>query len=56
MKFCPTGGIDARLAKDYLQLSNVLAVGGSWMAPEELIIHNRYSEISELAAYASRLV
>ncbi len=56
MKFCPTGGIDARLAKDYLQLSNVLAVGGSWMAPAELIIHNRYSEISELAANAARLV
>lgn len=55
MKFCPTGGIDARLAKEYLQLNNVLAVGGSWMAPVELIDHNRHSEISELAAYASRL-
>src|SRR5258708_4349659 len=31
--FCPTGGIDAARAKDYLQLANVIAVGGSWVAP-----------------------
>src|SRR6185503_4371424 len=29
--FCPTGGIDERLAADYLALPNVLIVGGSWM-------------------------
>jgi 2-dehydro-3-deoxyphosphogluconate aldolase/(4S)-4-hydroxy-2-oxoglutarate aldolase len=28
--FCPTGGIDVTKAKDYLQLANVIAVGGSW--------------------------
>jgi 2-dehydro-3-deoxyphosphogluconate aldolase / (4S)-4-hydroxy-2-oxoglutarate aldolase len=31
IKFCPTGGIDAKLAGDYLALPNVICVGGSWM-------------------------
>jgi len=29
--FCPTGGITAQSAKDYLSLPNVISVGGSWM-------------------------
>jgi len=28
--FCPTGGISSETSKDYLKLSNVLSVGGSW--------------------------
>ncbi len=31
LKFCPTGGINAALAEDYLDLPNVVCVGGSWM-------------------------
>ena len=31
MRFCATGGIDARNAGDYLALPNLQAVGGSWM-------------------------
>lgn len=31
IKFCPTGGITEETHKDYLALSNVIAVGGSWM-------------------------
>ena len=33
VKFCPTGGVDARNAEDYLVLPNVFAVGGSWVMP-----------------------
>ena len=32
-RFCPTGGIGAAEAADYLALPNVVAVGGSWLAP-----------------------
>ena len=32
MRFCPTGGIDAAKAPEYLALPNVVCVGGSWMA------------------------
>jgi len=34
MRFCPTGGIDAESADDYLALPNVACVGGSWMIPQ----------------------
>jgi 2-dehydro-3-deoxyphosphogluconate aldolase/(4S)-4-hydroxy-2-oxoglutarate aldolase len=55
MKFCPTGGIEARLAPEYLQLDNVLAVGGSWMATNELISGARFEEIRRLAVAAAGL-
>ena len=31
MRFCPTGGIDAAKAPEYLALPNVACVGGTWM-------------------------
>jgi 2-dehydro-3-deoxyphosphogluconate aldolase/(4S)-4-hydroxy-2-oxoglutarate aldolase len=34
MRFCPTGGITAASAPDYLALPNVACVGGSWMIPQ----------------------
>ncbi len=55
MKFCPSGGIDARVAPDYLQLANVLAVGGSWMAPADLIRAKRFTDIRQLAEEAAAL-
>jgi 2-dehydro-3-deoxyphosphogluconate aldolase/(4S)-4-hydroxy-2-oxoglutarate aldolase len=55
MKFCPTGGIDANLAQGYLQLPNVLAVGGSWMASPDLIRENRLDGIRRLAKQAAAL-
>lgn len=56
MKFCPTGGIDANVAPDYLHLNNVLAVGGSWMAPDDLIAQDRMKDIYQLAAQAAALL
>ena len=37
LKFCPTGGIDAKNIAAYLGCPNVLAVGGSWVAPKDAI-------------------
>ncbi len=31
LKFCPTGGINVATADEYLELPNVICVGGSWM-------------------------
>jgi len=36
MRFCPTGGINAANAPDYLALPNVACVGGSWMVSRDL--------------------
>lgn len=32
-KFCPTGGISAQSAPDWLAVDSVLCVGGSWVVP-----------------------
>ena len=37
MSFCPTGGVKATDYKDYLALSNVICVGGTWLAPSSLV-------------------
>ncbi len=47
--FCPTGGINAASAPDYLALNNVLCVGGSWVAPASAVKAGKWDEITELA-------
>jgi 2-dehydro-3-deoxyphosphogluconate aldolase / (4S)-4-hydroxy-2-oxoglutarate aldolase len=53
--FCPTGGIDAQKAKDYLALANVACVGGSWMVAPGLIAAKDYAKAEALAREASTL-
>lgn len=55
LKFCPTGGIDARNAGTYLALANVISVGGSWPAPKELIAAGDFARITALAREAAAL-
>jgi 2-dehydro-3-deoxyphosphogluconate aldolase / (4S)-4-hydroxy-2-oxoglutarate aldolase len=53
--FCPTGGITPELAPKYLKLSNVITIGGSWMAPKNLVAAGNWAEIENLARAASKL-
>jgi 2-dehydro-3-deoxyphosphogluconate aldolase/(4S)-4-hydroxy-2-oxoglutarate aldolase len=55
VRFCPTGGIDLAKAPQYLALPNVVAVGGSWVAPAEAISAGDWVRIEALAREASRL-
>jgi len=55
LKFCPTGGIDAGNAASYLALSNVISVGGSWVAPADVIAARDFGRITALAQAAVRL-
>lgn len=50
--FCPTGGIGPNNFKDYLALSNVRCVGGSWVAPNEAIENKEWHILTELAKQA----
>ncbi len=52
VRFMATGGITAESMADYLSLANVVAVGGSWIAPAELQRAGRWGEISERARQA----
>lgn len=47
--FCPTGGIKLETAPDYLALDNVLCVGGSWVAPAQLVREGNWAGITKLA-------
>lgn len=55
VKFCPTGGISLKNARDYLSLSNILCVGGSWVAPKEAMAKGDWAAITTLAAEAAGL-
>lgn len=54
--FCPTGGIGLTNAADYLALPNVACVGGSWVAPGELLDSADWNAIRDLAAEAAKMV
>lgn len=53
--FCPTGGITRESAPDFLALSNVACVGGSWVAPAKLMAAGDWQGITKLAADAATL-
>lgn len=53
ISFCPTGGVTPENLVDYLSLSNVSCVGGSWLAPEEAVAAGDWARITRLAAEAS---
>ncbi len=55
MGFMPTGGISPSNVKEYLALNNVVACGGSWIAPEKLLKEKRFDEIQRLAEEAAKL-
>ncbi|GAA7350311.1 bifunctional 4-hydroxy-2-oxoglutarate aldolase/2-dehydro-3-deoxy-phosphogluconate aldolase [Helicobacter pylori] len=48
VKFCPTGGIRADNMHSYLNLENVLCVGGSWLTPKHLIQNKEWDKITEI--------
>jgi 2-dehydro-3-deoxyphosphogluconate aldolase/(4S)-4-hydroxy-2-oxoglutarate aldolase len=51
--FCPTGGVGADDFRDYLKLENVVAVGGSWMAPAEMVRRRDWRAIEAAARKAT---
>jgi 2-dehydro-3-deoxyphosphogluconate aldolase / (4S)-4-hydroxy-2-oxoglutarate aldolase len=55
IKFCPTGGITPALAPNYLKLSNVITIGGSWMIPKTLVSAGDWAGIEKLAREAALL-
>ncbi|KNX46524.1 bifunctional 4-hydroxy-2-oxoglutarate aldolase/2-dehydro-3-deoxy-phosphogluconate aldolase [Helicobacter pylori] len=55
VKFCPTGGISADNMRSYLDLENVLCVGGSWLTPKNLIQNKEWDKITEICKRALAL-
>lgn len=55
VSFCPTGGIHAGNAAEFLALSNVACVGGSWIVPTDAIQQGHWARIEQLAREATQL-
>ncbi len=53
--FCPTGGVSAANAQEFLGLPNVACVGGSWLTPADALRANDWARISGLALEACAL-
>lgn len=53
--FCPTGGITIETAPQFLSLPNVACVGGSWLAPAQLVKTQNWPALQALAAQAAAL-
>jgi 2-dehydro-3-deoxyphosphogluconate aldolase/(4S)-4-hydroxy-2-oxoglutarate aldolase len=54
-RFCPTGGINLQSAGPYLDLPNVLCVGGSWLTPADLLKARDWARVESLAREAAGL-
>lgn len=52
VKFIPTGGITAATLPGYLAISQVAAVGGSWMAERKLVAGKNWAKITALTTEA----
>ena len=55
LSFMPTGGIRADTMDGYLALANVVAVGGSWLAPQDEVLAADWDAITQRAREASQI-
>jgi 2-dehydro-3-deoxyphosphogluconate aldolase/(4S)-4-hydroxy-2-oxoglutarate aldolase len=53
--FCPTGGITAETAAQFLALPNVKVCGGSWLTPADAVAKGDWARITQLAREACSL-
>ncbi len=47
-RFCPTGGITPRTLRSYLELPNVVCIGGSWLTPASALAQRDWKRIETL--------
>ena len=55
IRFCPTGGINVDNLLTFLRLPNVACVGGTWIAPADLVKARAWDQITQLASEACSL-
>ena len=52
VKFMPTGGISPKNLKSYLDFDKIIACGGSWMVPKDLVAAGDFEAIKNLTREA----
>lgn len=56
VQFIPMGGVNQKNIHDYLNLKNVIALGGSWLATKELISNKNFTAIYNNVVEALKIV
>jgi 2-dehydro-3-deoxyphosphogluconate aldolase/(4S)-4-hydroxy-2-oxoglutarate aldolase len=56
LSFMPTGGVNAKNVREYLAYDRIVACGGSWMVPKNLVNEGKFDEITALVAEAAAIV
>ena len=56
VKFMPTGGVSLKNVDEYLSIPSVLACGGTWMVPTNLIDEGKWDELGKLVRDAVEFV
>jgi len=56
LSFIPLGGVDAGNAESYLREPNILALGGSWIAPRDLIRKKDWASVTQRAEQVAEIV
>lgn len=56
IRFIPMGGVHTGNLSDYLRNPSVIAAGGSWIAPGNLIQNGQFDKISEIVRHSLDLV
>lgn len=56
VKFMPTGGVGPNNVKDYLSVKSVVACGGTWMVPAELIDNEQWDELAKLVRNVAGII
>jgi len=56
VRFMPTGGIDPSNLADYLRQPNVVACGGTWIAPPDVVEAGDFATVAQHAREAAEIV
>jgi len=56
VQFMPTGGVNPKNVKKYLNLPSVIACGGTWMVPNNLIDDEKWDELAELVRNVANII
>lgn len=56
VQFMPTGGVNPKNVKEYLAISSVLACGGTWMVPNDLIDNEQWDELAKLVREVAGII
>ena len=56
VKFMPTGGVNPKNVNDYLGIPSVIACGGTWMVPNDLIDNDQWDELGQLVAEVAGII